>query len=48
MRNFKWSIVDCQNGPKGRDDHSGCDGESGKFMYIFGGYVDGGKANDLW
>lgn len=34
--------------PKGRDDHAACAGAEEKEMYIFGGYVEGDKSNELW
>lgn len=34
--------------PKARDDHAASyDTQTGR-MFIFGGYVEGGKSNDLW
>lgn len=32
--------------PKARDDHSACQNDNS--LYVFGGYVEGSKANDLW
>ena len=45
---LKWSIIDTTNGPKERDDHSACPSPDRSIMYIFGGYVDGDKSNELW
>lgn len=48
---MNWTIVDqssCEQVPPARDDHSACLSEDEQSMYIFGGYVHGGKSNDLW
>jgi len=34
--------------PKGRDDHASCQSSDKSLLYVFGGYVAGSKANDLW
>jgi hypothetical protein len=48
MSSMEWSIVECENTPKGRDDHAGCESADNKIMYVFGGYVNGDKSNELW
>lgn len=49
LSTLKWTILDCPSKPKGRDDHSACSSfDKEGLMFIFGGYVDGGKANDMW
>ena len=34
--------------PEARDDHSYYYDKESASLYIFGGYVGGGKSNDLW
>ena len=34
--------------PQGRDDHAHYFDKENEMLYIFGGYVGGAKANDLW
>ncbi len=34
--------------PPERDDHAACVSDDGNSMFIFGGYVRGGKSNDFW
>jgi hypothetical protein len=31
-----------------RDDHASCFDENSKILYVFGGYVNGDKSNDMW
>ena len=51
LNSFNWSKmeVDPESSlPEARDDHSYCYDQENEAMYIFGGYVGGGKSNDLW
>eukprot|EP00347_Sterkiella_histriomuscorum_P002778 403366836 len=51
LNTMNWTIVDqssCEKVPAARDDHSACLDDKEGLMIIFGGYVMGGKANDLW
>jgi N-acetylneuraminic acid mutarotase len=49
LDNNEWKVIESGNeAPIGRDDHAACFDEETKTFYVFGGYVDGDKANDLW
>ncbi len=51
LKTMKWQILGLKDAgakPPARDDHSACFDQANGSMFIFGGYVRGGKANDLW
>lgn len=51
LKSQTWGVIDKSANelmPAARDDHSACSSEDTNSMFIFGGYVRGGKANDLW
>lgn len=51
LETMNWTIVDqshLESIPVERDDHAACTSTDDDAMFIFGGYVNGGKANDLW
>lgn len=50
LKSSKWTSLDKSHGdwPLARDDHSACFSQESGCMYIFGGYVNGSKSNDLW
>lgn len=49
IASLKWNILQSQKPYcEPRDDHGSYFCEETKSLYVFGGYVDGDKANDLW
>lgn len=51
LRSMTWTKSEIDKNevrPQGRDDHSFFMDREGQILYIFGGYVSGGKSNDLW
>ena len=52
--NSKWEkktmqkVIEENAGCPERDQHSSCFDDQGAIMYVFGGYVKGDKANDMW
>ena len=51
LNSLNWSIVEKPADgvmPTERDDHAASLSDDGESMYVVGGYVRGGKSNDLW
>ena len=51
LEELEWQTVEVENPekrPKGRDDYAGCFEPEGGDFFLFGGYADGTKSNDLW